>query len=324
VARITPRLVSVGFGKETVRGTAVAPTSWAPKLEFSFNDRQDKAQNESGFGVIDKISARHTLKEWGEGDLSGAIYRNSFGHILANLFGAAPTTTTVETSARKHTYALAQNNSHLTHTIAIDDPNEDNRFSLAMVNTLSIDYVVDDYVKFSASFMSKKSAQTANTVAFAAETKFLPKHAVIKTAATGSANLTAASALTNIIAVHLEFNKNLTATQALGATAIEGLHNTDFEVSGSIERYYDDVTFRTYARNNTDRSLRVDLIDTDTIVGAITNPSLRFDFEQVSFDYPEQGDTDGLLSETVNFTGLWNLTAAKTVTAELTNETTSY
>jgi hypothetical protein len=110
----------------------------------------------------------------------------------------------------------------------------------------------------------------------------------------------------------------------LGSTDLEGLYNAEFEVTGTIERYYDDTTFRGYARNNTNRSLRIDLIDTATTVGASTNPSLRFDFEEVSLDYPESGDEDGLMTETFGFTGLYNVSAGKTMAAELTNDTTSY
>jgi len=324
MARIHVRNVSIGFGKETTRGTGVAATAWYPKLDLSFVDHKDKIRNESHIGVLDRYSGSHVVKEWGEGDLEGPIYKNLFGHILVNLFGQTPTTTTVETTAKKHTFALAQNNTNITHTIAIDDANEDLRFAMGMIDTLTIDYVRDDYVKFTASFLSKKSASASNSPSFTTDTKFLPGHAVIKAAATGSSNLSAASALTNIISLHLEFHKNIKATQGLGSTDLEGLYNAEFEVTGTIERYYDDTTFRGYARNNTNRSLRIDLIDTATTVGASTNPSLRFDFEEVSLDYPETGDEEGLVTETFSFTGLYNVSAGKTVTAELTNDTSSY
>lgn len=324
MARTSTRLKGIGLGKESVRGTSVAATVWYPVLEFNFRDNIDKIMNESRFGVLDKNSARHIVKQWGEGDMTGAIYINAFGHILNNFFGQTPTTTTVETTAKKHVWTKAQTNSDLTHTISTDDANEDLRFAMGMIDTLKIDYVKDDYVKFTATFMSKKSASASNTPAYTVEAKFLPSHAVIKTAATGSSNLTAASALTNIVSLSLEFKKNLVQATALGSSDLEGLYNTDFEATGTIERYYDDTTFRTYARNNTERSLRVDLIDTATIVGAVTNPSLRFDFEQVSFDFPEDGDQDGLATETINLTALWNSSASKTVTAELTNATASF
>lgn len=325
MARINKRLVSIGFGKETTKGTAVAPTAWYPSLDISFSDKIERVTQESAFGVLDKNSGRYTVKEWGEGDLEGAIYKNIFGHILTNFFGQVPTTTTVETTAKKHVWTiLGTSNSHITHTIALDEANEDLRFAYGMLTSLSINYVVDDFVRFTATFKSKKSSAVSNTVSFVADTKFLPKHAVIKAAATGSANLGAASALTNIRSLTIEFNKNVKETQALGSTDLEALYAGDFEVTGTIERFYDDTTFRGYARNNTERSLRVDLIDTATTVGASTNPSLRFDFEQVSFDFPEAGDDDGLLTESIGFVGLFNLSAGKTVTAELTNDTASY
>lgn len=118
MARVIDRQVSVGFGKESTRGTAVAATAWYPKLSLSFADKVDRVTQESTFGVLDKNSGRYTVKQRGEGDLEGAVYKNLFGHILSNFFGQTPTTTTVETTAKQHVWTLAQINTHLTHTIA--------------------------------------------------------------------------------------------------------------------------------------------------------------------------------------------------------------
>src|SRR5215217_2935623 len=163
MARIHKRNVSIGFGKESTRGTAVAATIWYPKLDMSFVDHKDKIRNETHIGVMDRYTGSHVTKEWGEGSLEGPIYKNLIGHLLTNLFGQTPTTTTVETTARKHVFAMATGNTHITHTIAVDDANEDLRFPMGMINTFTIDYVRDDYVKFSAEFLSKKSTAVANS-----------------------------------------------------------------------------------------------------------------------------------------------------------------
>lgn len=325
MTRITGDLVSVGIGKETTRGTAVAATYWLRRNDLSFDDKVEKVMDEGAFGVLDKTLDGHIVKQWGEGNFGGNLYRNSFGLILAALFGQAPTTTTVETTAKKHTNSFAQSNTGLSLTVAVKDANNDLRMALAVLNTLKIDFTTDKYIVFDAGFISKKSASASNTVAFAAEGKFLPKHAVIKTADTGASNLTAASALTNIKSITLEFKRNVEATQALGSVDLENNVNKEFEVTFKIEKFYDDTTFKDLVFNNTHKSMRVDLIDTDTTVGAITNPSLRFDFDEVLFTKWEKANGGGtVVTETIEGVALFNITAAKTVSCELVNDVASY
>jgi hypothetical protein len=325
MTRISGDLVSIGIGKESTRGTAVAATYWIRRGDLVFDDKVQKVTDEGAFGVLDKTLDGHIVKQWGEGNFGGNVYRNSIGLILAALFGQAPTTTTVETTAKKHTNSLSQTNTGLSLTVAVKEANLDLRMALAVLDYLKIDYAVDKYITFDAGFISKKSAAASNTTAFAAETKFIPKHTVFKVAATGASNLTAASAITNIKSISIEFKRNVEATQGLGSVDLENNVNKEFEVTFKIEKFYDDTTFKDYVFNNTHRSMRVDLIDTDTTVGATTNPSLRFDFDEVLFtDWSKNSSTNNVVTETITGVGLFNITAGKTVSSELVNDVASY
>lgn len=325
MGRYSGALTNVGYGRETVPGTPVAASFWVPDTDVDFDDHVDKKTNESRYGTIEKNINQHVMKQWAEGTMKGIVYRNSIGLLLASLYGQLGTVTTVETTARKHAYALLNSNGHLSLTIAKKEPNLDLRFALARLDSLKITCVVDNYINYEAKFMSKKSATASNTPAYASETEFIPKHVVFKTAATGVSNLTAATGLTNVRSVTVEIKKNLKDTQGLGSVDLEGLSNMDFEVTGQIEKYYDDTTFKDFVFNNTHRSMRLDLIDTDTIVGAITNPSLRFDMPEVSFsNYKKnEGDSD-IVTETIDFTALRNFAGANTILSELVNDTAAY
>lgn len=317
--------VNIGFGKETTPGTSVAPTYWVPDTDASVYDRDGQAFNTSSFGDIQKNANATLVKQWAEGTIKGIVYRNSFGLILAALFGQTSTDTVVETTAKSHAFTLANNNQHLSLTLAKKDPNLQQRMAMCRIDSLKLNYVVDNYINYEAKYMAKKGATASDTVTYAAETEFVPANAVIKTAAVGTANLGAAAAITNIKSITLTISKNLKETQALGNVDLENIVNTDFEVKGTIERYMDDTTFKDFVFNKTHRSMRIDLIDTNTIVGAVTNPELKFDMDEVVFSnwQPKEGDAD-VVTETMDFTGLRNFTSAKTIAATLVNDIASY
>lgn len=326
MTRIAGRLINVGIGKETVRGTSVAPTYWLPNTELDFDDVINKVLNVSSLGVIDKNQNAHITQQSGSGSIKGVVYRNSIGLILANIAGQTSTDTTVETSAKKHVFTVLSANTGLSTTLAKKEPNLGLRFAMAVLDELTIDYVTNNYVMYSAKFISQASASASDTPSYVTETEFIPKHTVIKNAATGISNLGAASALTNIKSLSLTIKKNVKGTDALGNVGLENVVNTDLEITGKIERYYDDTTFKGYWQNNTHRALRLDLIDTDTTVGAVTNPSLRFDFDEVVFTSwkEKMGDSD-IVTEELEFTAIRNATSGKTIsTIELVNDVASY
>ncbi len=53
MANIIGRLMAVGLGKETTRGTAVAPSFFIPQTEFSVMDRDEKIMDTSALGRIE-------------------------------------------------------------------------------------------------------------------------------------------------------------------------------------------------------------------------------------------------------------------------------
>lgn len=45
--KISGRKIAVGFGKETTRGTAVAPSLWYPRVDMDFDEKIESVENES-------------------------------------------------------------------------------------------------------------------------------------------------------------------------------------------------------------------------------------------------------------------------------------
>ena len=234
------RLIQVGIAKEASRGTAEASaTFWYPKIDFDFNPRADYAVNESGLGVIDGRSDAKVVEKLGEGSFGGLIFDKSIGLILAACLGTWATTGPTD-SAYTHAFTRLNSNQHPSLTVFHKDQNVDERYALGMLNNLTINAVLKDFVKFSAGFMSKVGASTSQSPSYSAENIFLATHVTVKFANT-IALLGAASA-SAVRAINLTINKNVEDWQNLGSVEPTDIVNKAFTVSGDLEALLDDET----------------------------------------------------------------------------------
>jgi hypothetical protein len=71
------RLINVGFGIETARGTGVAVANWLPKTDLSFEEKNEVIQDESSLGVITDSNDSFVVKRRAEGEIGGNIQTNS-------------------------------------------------------------------------------------------------------------------------------------------------------------------------------------------------------------------------------------------------------
>ena len=110
MSKFIGRRVHVGWGVESSRGVAVAAAHTVPKMNFSLDDKANKARSTESFGNISGNADQAIVTgRFSEGAFEGDINVNSFGDLLETLFGT-DTTTTVYTSAYKHTYSILNSN----------------------------------------------------------------------------------------------------------------------------------------------------------------------------------------------------------------------
>ena len=57
---------SVGFGKETIRGTAVAPSVWFAKTNYTFDDKFEAVLDEASYGSAFDSTGHEVVKRWSE------------------------------------------------------------------------------------------------------------------------------------------------------------------------------------------------------------------------------------------------------------------
>ena len=270
------RLINVGLAKEGSRGTAEdSATFWMPKMDFDFNPRADYAIDNSGLGVIDGRRDAKVVEKVGEGSFGGILYSKSFGIILAACLGTWSTDAdTPVVNVHTHNFTRLNTNQHPSLTIFHDDENIDEKFALGMLNQLTINAVLKDYVKFSAGFLSKVGADTSSTPSYSAEKSFLAQHVSVKFAATIAA-LGTASAVA-LRAVNLTINKNVEDWQDLGSDEPTDIVNKAFMVSGDLEAIFDDETYKDFVLNGDKRAALITIENTDETFSLIYNGPLLF------------------------------------------------
>jgi len=317
------RLVNLGIGKETTRGTAVAPTYWLFKTELNYQEKFEQAIEESSVGVIADSVGAEIVKKWAEGSFGGDIKDKSFGLILLALFGSVASAVK-ETTAYNHTFSLLGSAQHPSLTLGIDDPWQDYQFALAMIESLEIRYERGKFISYTANFKSKKGATGTLTATYTTENSFRPQDFVFKMAA-NLAGLDAASAVT-IKSATLRFEKNLEIDDVLGSVDPADILNKQFVCTGTIEALFDDeATFKTVTLGDTAKALRLDIINTSVMIGASSNPELKIDLAKVKFSEITRATPIGdLVKQTLAFKAFYSLSDSKLFNCVLTNTATSY
>lgn len=87
------------------------------------------------------------------------------------------------TGAYNHTFSIAQtSNSHKSLTVARKTPNDDYRYTLAMVESFEITVENNKRVTFNVTLKSKKKATATSTVSYTTDFPLLAKHSIFKVA----------------------------------------------------------------------------------------------------------------------------------------------
>lgn len=319
------RLVNLGIGKETTRGTAVTPTYWLFKTELDWQEKIEQAIEESSVGVIADAIDAQIVKKWAEGSFGGSIMDKSIGLILLSLFGSVTSSVKGgETTVYEHTFSLENTAQHPSLTLGIDDPWQDYQFALAMIESLEIRYERGKFVSFTANFKSKKGTPATLTASYSAENPFRPQDLVFKIAA-NLAGLDAASAV-NIKSATLRFEKNLEIDDVLGSVDPADILNKQFVCTGTIEALFEDeATFKTAFMEDTAKALRFDLTNTAVTIGTASNPKLRFDLAKVKFSELTRATPIGdLVAQTIGFKAFYSIGDSKLFACVLTNLVSSY
>lgn len=323
MANIIGRLEDVGLAPEASRGTPVAPTYWLAVDNKDFDDKANVIMDDGSLGILGENSGATITKQWADGSIKGSVYEKSVGLLLMGIAGASPSSNTV-TGETTHTFVQTNTATNKSLTIAFKDSNVNLAFANAMLDSVKFNLEVGKFFEYEAQFMSKKSATAANTVTHAAENFFAPKTAVIKTASTQS-GLTGASAI-SLRSASITFAKNIEDKQVLGSIDLSDVLNKTVIITGTLEVYYNDTTYKDYVFNSTEKALRISVVNTDVTLANGSNPHIFLDLYRVRFsDWKKNRGNNDVVTETVMFTALADFTnSLKTYTLEILNGVASY
>ena len=326
MAKIIGRHIEVGVGKETVRGTAVAPTFGVAKATCTIDDNVDVLINENSVGRVEDGYDGRAIKQWGEGEITGLLYDKHFGLYLLSLFGTVSSVakSAPNTAVYDHTFTI--NNVTQPQSLTLDVKNGSNEhlaFALAQVDSLEIKAEVGKFVEIAVGFKSKAGVASTQTITYTTEYPFTSKHVVLKMAST-AAGLGAASAIP-ASSVTVKFNRNVEPEFVFGSTSVNDVLAKQFSCEISATFVMDNATYKGYFSAGTMMACLVDIINSDVTIGTSSNPELKITMTQVAFDkFERNGANDEIVTQTISGKATYKVSETKMVDVVLTNLTTSY
>ncbi len=318
------RQYAIGIGKETTRGTAVAPSVFVPLTETPFFiNKNEGLKDESGYGVITNIADRVISKEWSEGDLQGNIQSKSFGYFLLCALGQVSSQPVPgESTVYKHTFTMANNNEHPTLSITAKNAHKQLTHALCALQSLKISCEVGKWVTFTASMIGKKGEETSHTVSYSDDNEFFSKMLKIKLA-DDIAGLSGAEEI-KAQTFDITIEKNVDAMYALGDGEPYNMKNNEMTVEGSMSFYFDDTTIEELCAQAKQQSLQIKAVHNKTI-GTNSKNSLVITVAKTQLkDFEPSGGLGDQTTQSVKFNGMYDLNNAEFLTIDLVNEQNNY
>lgn len=319
------RKIAYGVGRETTRGTAVAPGYWIPHLDGDFKPRHEKALNDSALNVLNKYNDSATMKQWGEGSLEAKVQDDSFGLILAAVLGLPVSAAKAAPNAAvyDHTFNENQSNTGVSLSVVKKDPVSDLAFANSMIRSLEIRFEVGEFVKFTAEFVGKKGAAATSTVAYLAANEFKPKHISFKEAA-NTAGIAGATALP-IRSGRVTIDRAVDPYFVVGTDDPNEIFAKEVEITGDFVLRYEDETHRNLVFGDGHRAVEINMVNTDVVIGSSANPALKLTMPKVALhEWDTDQGRDAIVEQTVGFNALFDIATAKAITAVLTNLVAAY
>ena len=319
----TGRRAQIGIGKESPRGTITAASYWMPQTAISFSDKITKALTAGAYGhITDAAMTGQVVQKWAEGDIEGEVNVQSFGLLLLALFGTDGYSLN-ETGVGQHDYTIQDDNISPSLSIWVNDPIDAMAFGRAMVNSMTIDVALGEFVKHTTNFVSNSfKGQTPPSPSYSVDQRWVHPNLTFKVAAEPG-EIASASAI-SLKNLSLTIEKNVERLDILGSTWAEDIVNKGLKLFGTLELNYEDNTWRNYMMDNTIRAMQIKLTGTK-LIGATQYATLDMVFPKVHFFEwePSRGLGD-IAGQSINFEILFDLSNDRLwSTMQLLNSVTS-
>ena len=320
---IIGRQIEFGVATEASRGVAEATADrWMRKVTANVVEKATHVLDDTTRGVLEDGEARRVVQKYIEGDVEGILHIDLIGWLFANIYGSV-VTATVEGTVKSHTFSLKQNIQHQSLTLfAKDGSVQQQVFSNAMINTLQINASIDDYVRFSTSFVASAAADNTDTPSYETEYDFVARDITIKIADT-EAGLTSATAL-KTKDMSITWDQGIVRDHVFGAYNPDDIYNAKLMIEGSFTLNFADKTFKELYLGNDAKYMSI-VIEGEEVLSGTSKPKIEIILNKVQFmDWNRSGDANSLVTEPINFRAFYNATDKKQSTVKLQNVTSAY
>lgn len=323
MAKEVGRQEGLGIGKETVRGTAVAPAYYIPWMELTIEDKIKTVVDDAALARLEGSDGEEVVQTFSEATWKTKVKDDHIGLVLLSLFGSVNSATASgETIVYDHTYSVGQSTQHQSVTLVNKGANTDKDYPNSVVGSVTFEAEALGWVTYEATAMGFASEAGSNTIAIADEADFNGRHLTFKNAATQSA-LDGAGTVA-IRSFSLEISSNILTEDVLGNAEPEDILNQSFTISGSVVLTYNSETYRDLMTNGTYQALRFQMERPETI-GVAEKPRLKIDLHRAFITNWERNlGLSDIVEETFDFNAHYSTADSAMVTAVLTNEIASY
>jgi len=324
--------VNLGIGGESAaaRGTAVTPSIWVPaRTPTGIRPVLEKTllRETRGSGIMSTGS--EIVATRAEGDLEFNLRLNTIGWILQSLLGSS---TPVAKSAPNaavydHTFAVLLNNpQHPTLTLGLGVPNfQDYVYNNAVVNSLELSAPQDDLVTAKVGFIAKSEATHADyTVSFSSADSYFRQQDITIKLASDTSGLAGATAV-KLKELNLSISNNSRPDMNIGSLSPNDVLAMLMEITGSMKIDYTGTTYHDLFTAGTAYAMSITMTRSDLTIGSSANPSLVITLPRITFeDLTPDRPLDDVVKEDIKFVAHYDATAAKAISAVLTNLITTY
>ena len=321
---IIGREIELGIATEATRGTAeTSADKWTRKATANVVERATHAEDETTRGRLEDGEGRRVVQKHVEGDVAGIVHVDTLGYFLSNIYGAVVSAQIAATGVYTHIYNLKQSIEHQALTLfAKDGGVQQVTFSNCMINTLQISAAIDDYVRYSASFIGALAANNADTPSYDTEYDFIARDIVIKIA-TSSAGLAGATAVP-VKNVDWTYDQGLVRDHVVGSRNPDDIYNGRMMITGNMELNFADEVYKDYFLG--DDALYMSITITgEADLGTGNPPEVELILNKAQFqEWNRSGEANDLVTQTLSFKAYFNETDQKQSQTTLQNLTTTY
>lgn len=317
---IVGREVEFGLAVESVRGVAEsAAAKWFRKVTCTVVERAQHVVDETTRGRLEDGEGRRVVQKWVEGELSGILHADAFAYLLASVYGVV-VTSTVSGSVRDHAMSLAQNIQHPSLTLFVKDGSAQQvKVAGCMIGTLEITSAVDDYVRFTATFVGGAATDDSSVPSYDTEYDFISRDIVLKLA-DSEAGIGAASAV-KAKDFSVKWDQGLLRDHVQGSYSPDDTYNGKLMIEGSFTLNFADETMKDLYLGDAAKYLSL-VIAGAADIGVGSHPTITALFNKAQLtDWNRDGGASELVTQPVTFRAFYNEDDAEQSTVTVRNLT---